>query len=114
MLLMVIGIFSVMAYAVSLRTHEIGVRMALGAQENSVLRLVLIAGFRLIAAGIFIGFTISYTLTRFLANLISGASAIDPWIFLRGDSSCYVRRSSCLPDPRAPRHQSRSAGRCAL
>ena len=78
---MVIGIFSVMAYAVSLRTHEIGVCMALGAQEDSVLRLVLIAGFRLVAAGIFIGFTISYTLTRFLANLVSGASAVDPWIF---------------------------------
>jgi putative ABC transport system permease protein len=81
LLLVVIGIFSVMAYTVSLRTHEIGVRVALGAQQSNILRLVLINGFRLVAAGILIGLLASYVLTRFLASQISGVSATDPWTF---------------------------------
>jgi len=81
LLLVVIGIFSVMAYTVSLRTHEIGVRVALGAQQSNILRLVLINGFRLVTVGILIGLLASYVLTRFLASQISGVSATDPWTF---------------------------------
>ncbi len=81
LLLVVIGISSVMAYTVSLRTHEIGIRMALGAQQGSILRLVLLNGLRLVAAGIFIGLLASYALTRFLASRISGVSAKDPSTF---------------------------------
>jgi len=80
--LVVIGIFSVMAYAVSLQTHDIGVRMALGAQQKDILRLVLQNGFRLVAAGILIGLFASHALTRFLASEISGVSATDPWTFI--------------------------------
>jgi putative ABC transport system permease protein len=81
LLLATIGISSVMVYTVSLRTHEIGIRMALGAQQRNILRLVLVNGLRLVAAGIFIGLLASYALTRFLASQISGVSVTDPWTF---------------------------------
>jgi putative ABC transport system permease protein len=79
--LVVIGVFSVMAYTVSLQTHELGIRLALGAQRSSILRLVLFRGLRLISAGIAIGLVASYALTRFLASQISGVSTTDPWTF---------------------------------
>jgi predicted permease len=79
--LVVIGVFSVMAYTVSLQTQEIGVRMALGAQQREILRMVLRKGFVLIGVGIFIGLLASYGLTRFLASQIWGVSATDPWTF---------------------------------
>ncbi len=81
LLLVVIGIFGVMAYTVSLQTHEIGVRRALGAQQANILRLVLVNGFRLVVSGILIGLLASCALTRFLASQISGVSATDPWTF---------------------------------
>ena len=70
-----------MAYTVSLQTREIGVRMALGAQQREILRMVLRKGFALIIAGIAIGLFASYGLTRFLASQIWGVSATDPWTF---------------------------------
>ena len=81
LLLVVIGVFSVMAYTVSLQTQEIGVRMALGAQQREILKMVLRRGVVLIVAGIAIGLLTSYGLTRFLANQIWGISATDPWTF---------------------------------
>jgi putative ABC transport system permease protein len=81
LLLVVIGVFSVMAYTVSLRTREIGVRMAMGAQQGEILEMVLKKGFVLIAAGICIGLFASYGLTRFLASQIWGVSATDPLTF---------------------------------
>ena len=81
LLLVTIGISSVMVYTVSLRTHEIGIRLALGAQQGNILRLVLLNGLRLVAAGIFIGLLASYALTRFLAGQISGVSTTDPSTF---------------------------------
>jgi predicted permease len=81
LLLVIVGVFSVMAYTVSLQTQEIGVRMALGAQQSEILRMVLRKGLALITAGIFIGLLASYGLTRFLASQIWGVSATDPWTF---------------------------------
>jgi putative ABC transport system permease protein len=81
LLLVVIGIFSVMAYTVSLQIHEIGIRMALGAQQQNILWLVLLNGLRLVLAGILIGVFASYALTCFLASQISGVSATDPATF---------------------------------
>jgi hypothetical protein len=81
LLLVVIGVFSVMAYTVSLRTQEIGVRMALGAQQREILRMVLWKGIALISAGICIGLLASFGLTQFLASQIWGVSATDPWTF---------------------------------
>jgi putative ABC transport system permease protein len=70
-----------MAYTVALQTHELGVRMALGAQQGNVLRIILWKGFRLISAGTVIGVWVSLGLTRFLSNQIPGVSATDPWTF---------------------------------
>jgi len=70
-----------MAYTVSLRAHEIGIRMALGAQQNSILKMILAKGVRLVAVGIIIGLFASYGLTRFLASQIWGISTTDPWTF---------------------------------
>jgi putative ABC transport system permease protein len=82
LLLVVIGIFSVLAYTVSLQTHEIGIRMALGARQASILRMILAKGAGLIAAGMVIGLFASYGLTRFLASQIWGVSVTDPWTFV--------------------------------
>jgi putative ABC transport system permease protein len=79
--LVIIGIFSVMAYTVSLQSHEIGIRMALGAHQANILRLVLLNGFRLVAAGIIVGVAGGFALTRLLASQLSGVSAADPWTF---------------------------------
>jgi len=81
LLLVVVGVFSVMAYTVSLRTREIGIRMALGAQQASILKMILGKGARLITAGIVVGLLVSYWLTRFLASQIWGVSIRDPWTF---------------------------------
>ena len=81
LLLVVIGVFSVMAYTVSLRTQEIGVRMALGAQQHEILWMVLRKGFALLAAGICIGLFASFGLTQFLTSQIWGVSPTDPWTF---------------------------------
>ncbi len=81
LVLVVIGIFSVMAYTVSLQTHEIGIRMALGAQRSKILKMILARGAKLIVAGIVIGSIASYALTRFLANQIWGISVTDAWTF---------------------------------
>jgi putative ABC transport system permease protein len=79
--LVLIGIFSVMAYTVALQTHEIGVRMALGAQHSDVLTMVLWKGLHLISVGMLIGVLTSLGLTRFLAGQIQGVSATDPLTF---------------------------------
>jgi predicted permease len=81
LMLVVIGVFSVMAYTVSLQTQEIGIRMALGAQQSSILQMILTKGARLLTAGILLGLFASYGLTRFLASQIWGVSATDPWTF---------------------------------
>ena len=81
LLLVIVGVFSVMAYTVSLQTREIGIRMALGAQPCRILQMILAAGVRLIAVGTVIGTLASYGLTRFLANQIWGVSVTDSWTF---------------------------------
>ena len=108
LVLVVIGVFSVMAYTVSLRTREIGVRMALGAQRGEILRMMLRSGFMLLAGGIFIGVFASYGLTRFLKSQIWGVSATDPWTFgavvglvvMTGLAACWLpARRAASVDP---------------
>jgi len=81
LVLVIIGVFSVMAYTVSLQTHEIGIRMALGAQPGDILRMVLLKGLSLITAGIVAGLLGSYGLMRFISSQIWGVSATDPLTF---------------------------------
>src|SRR6266513_2263976 len=78
LLLVTVGIFGVMAYTVSLRANEIGIRMALGAQQNSILKMVLAKGVHLVAVGIVVGLFASYGRTRFLATQVWGISTTDP------------------------------------
>jgi putative ABC transport system permease protein len=81
LILVLIGIFSVMTFSVALRTHEIGLRMALGAKQTNILGLVLVSGLRFVAIGVLFGLLASFGLTRFLASQISGVSAADPLTF---------------------------------
>ena len=76
-----IGIYGVVAFSVTRRTQEIGVRMALGAQRNDVLRLVLREGARLAILGVTIGIAASLVITRFLSSLLFGVKATDPVTF---------------------------------
>ncbi len=72
------GIYGVVAYRTQLRTHEIGIRVALGAARADVLKLVLYQGLRLTVIGIALGLALALGLTRFLAGLLYGVSATDP------------------------------------
>jgi putative ABC transport system permease protein len=77
-----VGIYGVISYAVSQRTREIGVRIALGAKPSDVVRLVLAEGLKLVIVGIVIGIAAAVGLTRLIVTLLYGVKATDPLIFL--------------------------------
>ena len=108
MLLAALGIYGVMANSVAERTHEVGIRMALGAQQRDVLGLVIRNGAMLTLIGIAIGITISFALTRLMATLLFGVTptdaltfaAVSAFLMLISLLACYIpARRATKVDP---------------
>jgi ABC-type antimicrobial peptide transport system permease subunit len=108
LLLSSVGIYGVISYLVGQRTHEIGIRMALGAGRSHVLRLVLGHGLRMTSLGVVIGLAASVGLTRLMANMLYGVSPTDPLTFagvalilaLVALTACYIpARRAMRVDP---------------
>ncbi len=78
LVLVAIGVYSVIAYTVARQTHEIGIRIALGAGRQDVLRLVTTMGLRLLAIGIVVGMIVSFGATRLIASQLWTVSTYDP------------------------------------
>jgi putative ABC transport system permease protein len=103
-----VGIYGVISYVAGQRTHEIGIRMALGAQRNDVLRLILSQGAKMALIGVAVGVAASLALTRLMAKLLFGVSVYDPLTFvavaclliLVALAACYIpARRAMRVDP---------------
>ena len=81
LLLSALGVYAVLAFAVSERTREIGVRIALGANRREILQLIIGDGLRMVAAGVVVGVVAAAMLTRSLGALLAGVSPLDPQVF---------------------------------
>ncbi|MGB2590626.1 MAG: FtsX-like permease family protein, partial [Candidatus Acidiferrum sp.] len=107
-LLVTIGLYGVLSFLVSVRTREIGVRMALGAAPRNVLNMVISRGVRLILAGLVAGAALAFAVAHLLQGLLYGVSPKDPWIaclaalllLFAGLAACFIpARRATKVDP---------------
>lgn len=115
LLLAAMGVYAVISYAVAQRTREIGIRMAMGAQQGEVLRLIVGDGLRLVASGAALGLVLALLVTRLMKGLLYGVSAADPvtylaitaLLFAMAMLACYVpgRRATSVDPLIALRHE---------
>jgi putative ABC transport system permease protein len=82
LVLAAVGIYGVMSYSVAQQTHEIGIRIALGAKRSDVLKMTLTQGLKLVGLGLGCGLIVAFVLTRVMASMLFGISATDPITFL--------------------------------
>lgn len=111
--LALIGLFGVMAYSVTLQTHELGIRMAIGAQPGNILSFVFRKGLLLVSSGILLGFLTSFLTVRMVKSQLLAVSPFDPWTLIlapvallaAGLLACYIpaRRATQVDPMRALR-----------
>jgi putative ABC transport system permease protein len=100
-----VGVYSVISYTVVQRTHEFGIRMALGAGRNDILRIITAYGLRLAALGLGAGLAGAFVLARLASSFLYSVRPTDPWAFLLGSAAllAVVLLASHLPARRATR-----------
>ena len=108
LVLAMVGLYGLISYSVSQRTRELGIRIALGAQQKDVMRLVLGRGAQLTVIGIVLGLAAALGLTQLMRSLLFGVSAMDPFTFvsvavvlaLVAIAACYIpARRAMSTDP---------------
>jgi len=114
LVLVAIGIYSVIAYTVSRQTHEIGIRMALGAGRADVHRMVMRVGLNLIGLGTIAGLAVSFGVTRLLASQLWGISRHDPFTLCGVVAVVTISGLGCVLRPGSARDARRSDGGAAV
>ncbi len=108
-----VGLYGLLAYSVAQRTKEIGIRMALGAQESRVVALVLKGGARLVLIGIALGLPAAWAASRWVESMLFGLTPTDPVADWRSDRVADDRRTDCRIPARPAGVARRSAGGAA-
>jgi putative ABC transport system permease protein len=113
--LAVVGVYGVVSYGASQRTHEIGIRMALGAQPTDVLQMIVRQGSLIVCAGLIAGVLAAAAIARLVGNFLSGVSPVDPLTYVSASSllslialvACYIpaRRATRVDPTVALRHE---------